>query len=68
MPAATPVTIPELDPMVAIPVDAEVHVPPNTVLPNAEVAPTQAFSVPVIRPGAIFTVTGIGIEQPVGSV
>ena len=53
MPDATP----EDEPMVAIPIDVDVQVPPVGVEANAVVAPTHTFNVPVIDVGGGLIVT-----------
>lgn len=50
MPAATPVTIPLAEPMVAIAVFADVHSPPLVALLNVVVLPSQTVGDPVIVP------------------
>jgi hypothetical protein len=63
-PGATPVISPVSEPAVAIKVLLLVHVPPPTVLPNVVVCPTQVRRMPVIIPGALFTVTRRVAVQP----
>jgi hypothetical protein len=48
LPAATPVTAPEVAFTVAVVGVALLHVPPAVALDNVDVAVTQAFVVPVI--------------------
>lgn len=64
VPVATPVTTPEEEPTVAIPVLPLVHVPPDEVLLNVVVDPTHTFVVPVMVAGNGFTVT-VAIEYTV---
>ncbi len=56
VPTATPVTIPEDEPIVATEVLPLVQLPPDAVSFNVVVVPTQAVGVPVIAPGDRFTV------------
>ena len=64
VPAATPVTVPEV-PTVAVPGDALLHVPPAVTSPSEAVAPTHMFTAPggVIAAGLAFTVTGAPTAQ-----
>jgi hypothetical protein len=57
VPAATPVTIPVVEPTVAMPVAVLVHTPPGVVLLSVAVEPMQINAVPVIAAG----VTGTGL-------
>ena len=68
MPPATPVTIPLVEPTVAIIVLLLVHVPPVGEEPNVIVAPGHTVPGPVIEPGSAFTVIGVTTKQPVGIV
>lgn len=68
MPAATPSSTPEADPMVATPVLILVQVPPDGVLESDVVAPTQTVGVPAIAVGNAFTVSTPVFLQPVDSV
>ena len=63
VPLATPVTVPDVDPIVAIPVDPDTHVPPPASL-NAVVNPVQTDAVPEIAEGSGFTVTVVVVLQP----
>jgi hypothetical protein len=56
VPPLTPLTIPELLPMVAVAVGFILHVPPVDRLFSIVVCPTQVVSVPVIGSGKGFTV------------
>ena len=67
VPAVTPVTIPDEEPTLALALLA-VHTPPARVLVSAVLRPSQTVSVPLIVPGAAFTVTPAVTEQPVGMV
>lgn len=67
MPAATPVTIPELLPT-DIAEDGVLQVPPDVALLNVVVLPTQTDVVPVIVAGSALVVKMIVVRQPVGSV
>ena len=57
VPAATPVTTPELL-TVAVPVLLLVHVPPVEVSVRLTVEPTHTSDVPVIADGNVLTVIG----------
>ena len=57
VPAETPETTPELLPMVATPVEEELHVPPASASLKVVVAPTHTVNVPVIAATPVFTVT-----------
>ena len=69
MPGILPVTIPVVEPILALPL-LLVHVPPAGVEFSVLVAPTHTFKVPVIAVGLAFTVTivGVALIQPVPSV
>ena len=54
-PGETPVTMPDNEPMVATPVDDEVHVPPPASY-NVVVEPIQVTATPVMGAGIVFTV------------
>ena len=56
VPTATPVTIPVVDPTVAVPVALLLHVPVLASV-NVVVNPTHTDRVPLITPGNGFTVT-----------
>ena len=64
MPGVLPVTTPVNEPTVAMVVLLLVHVPPPTVLLNVVVCPTHALRMPVMIPGALFTVTRRVALQP----
>jgi hypothetical protein len=68
VPGATPATMPDEEPTVAIPGLALVHVPPGAPSVSVVVAPVQTVSVPPIGVGARFTVTVAVTEQPPGNV
>ena len=73
LPTATPVTIPDEDPTVAIDVDALVHTPPLTAFDSVEVPPTNIAVVPVIVPAVngitvVVTVLVPVATQPLTSV
>jgi len=68
LPADIPVTVPEIGPIVATPALLLAHVPPDDVLLNVVVAPTQTDAVPVIAAGKALTVAVVLEEQPDGSV
>jgi len=63
-PVATPVTIPEAEPTVAIETSAVLQVPPPTSV-NVVVDPTQIPVAPVIGVGNGFTVTNFVTKHPV---
>ena len=67
MPAATPVTVPEVEPIVATPVVPLVHVPPPVPV-KVVVALWQTDSVPVIAPGLGFIKTLVVAKHPVGRI
>ncbi len=56
VPAETAATIPDELPTVATEVVPLVHVPPEVVLPNVALPPTQADNVPEIAAGNALTV------------
>ena len=67
VPAARPVTVPEVEPMLAIDGLLLVQLPPavdDNVVPDA----THTLEAPVIAAGVRLTVTIIVAIQPVGSV
>ena len=68
VPTATPVTIPEVLPTVALVVKVTAHVPPVGVDDNEDVFPTHTTSEPVIAVGVAFTVTSLVAAQPVPAV
>ena len=68
VPVAMPVTNPEAEPMVAMPVLPDSQLPPTVASASSDVEPTQALSVPVIGPGSVLTVTVVVTAHPVGSV
>ena len=57
VPGATPVTMPDDVPTVAIAGSLVVHVPPALALANVVVSSGHTTAVPVIGAGAVFTVT-----------
>ena len=61
-----PVTIPVDDPIVAMPVDPEFHVPPPASIKDV-VRPAHTTGVPLIADGSAFTVTIVvaGTPHPV---
>lgn len=69
-PAATPVTIPELLPTVAIDELEVDHVPPLTVLVYVDVVPAYNDEAPLIVPavGVVLTVTTAVLTQPLPTV
>jgi hypothetical protein len=64
-PAEMPETIPVDTPIVAIPVEPEVHVPPRSALLRLVPPPWHIDMVPVIAAGIVFTVTTVVVLQPV---
>ena len=64
VPAATPVTTPVDAPTVAWLVLLLLQLPPEGVLFNVVVAPTQTLAVPVIAIGCALTVTGCVTKHP----
>lgn len=67
-PAATPVTIPVAEPIVAVPVLPLVHNPPPPASLSVVVAPIHTWVRPVIAGGSVFTVTTRVTLHPVGKV
>jgi hypothetical protein len=67
VPAATPVTIPVPDPIVAMPALPDVQVPPPEGSPRFVVALTHTADAPVIVNGSAFTVNVFvaAVPQPV---
>lgn len=68
VPAATPVTIPDVNPIVAIEPSELCHVPPVTLFVSVLDAPAQIFVAPPIEPGALVILTVIVALQPVDKV
>ena len=68
MPAATPVTRPEPEPIVAIDTSLLLHVPPLVASVSVVVAPSQTLSVPPIVAGSGLMVTNVVLRHDVGSV
>lgn len=64
MPPATPETIPELLPIVAIAVLLLVHVPPGTLLLKVIVVPSQNDVVPLMDTAGLIVTTAV-VKQPV---
>jgi hypothetical protein len=67
VPVETPVTRPDPVPTLACALLA-LQVPPAEVLLNKVVPPTHTDDAPAIEAGNGFVVTGVQLEQPVGSV
>ena len=63
-----PVTIPDDEPTVAIPVALLLQVPPAGASVNVVVNPAHTTSVPAMVPGNALTVTTVVMIQPVGNV
>jgi len=68
LPAATPVTVPEEEPTVALVMSLLAHVPPLVRSLSVDVAPAHNVVVPVIDDGVPLTVKGSVVEQPEGNV
>ena len=68
MPAETAVTRPVNNPTVAVPVDAELHVPPGVASVSTVVNPIQPSVTPFIAPGTGLTVIVVVAVQPADSV
>lgn len=64
MPAAIPVTAPEVMPISATPVDELPHVPPAGVVLRVIPEPTHTAPAPDIAAGVGSTVTSAVLEQP----
>jgi hypothetical protein len=64
VPAATPVTMPDV-PIVATPVLLLDHVPPLVVDDRVVVAPTHTEAAPVIAAGSALIVIDVVVLQPV---
>ena len=67
VPTSAPVTMPVLEPMVALPL-LLLHVPPAGVEFKVVVVPAQIVVIPVIGVGVILTVTTAVLIQPVPNV
>lgn len=68
VPADTPSTNPDVEPIVAIPVLLLLHTPPAVASFKVVVPSTQTLVTPVIEDGKGFTVTTVVVRQPVGKV
>lgn len=68
MPAETPDAIPDVVPIVAMPVAPELQMPPYVALVKLVVEPIHTTGVPVIFDGNELTVTVLITAQPVGKV
>ena len=66
MPAVPPVTIPEEEPIAAVPGRSLFQVPPPGASLKEVVKPEHTASVPEIGPGTVLTVTTAVVKQPVG--
>ena len=64
VPAATPVTTPVEEVIVATPVAELLHVPPVAVLPSVVVSPAQTLCVPEIAGPFVLTVTMVEAVHP----
>jgi hypothetical protein len=65
VPAVMPVTMPEVIPIVAMPVELLVHVPPIAASLSVVVLPMQTLVMPVMGGGGGVTVAIVAIAQPV---
>ena len=65
VPAATPLTTPVVEPMVAIPVLLLLHVPPDVMSLSVVELPTQTLVVPVMGAGDELTNMLNTVKQPV---
>ena|SRR5579872_3664570 len=63
-----PLTIPDSEPIVAIPVDADVQYPPGTPSVRVVVVPMQTVETPAMGIGELVTVTVIVALHPVVAV
>jgi len=63
-----PVTTPVDEPIVATPVLALLHVPPEGEELNVELLPAHTVKAPVIAEGRLATVTDVTLRHPVDSV
>jgi hypothetical protein len=68
VPTASPVTIPDVVPIVATVTLLLTHVPPVSVLPKVVVNPRHTAGVPEIADGSGLTVNTLMVLQPVGNV
>ena len=68
VPSATPLTIPEVLPMVAMVVVVLIQVPPATASLSVIVAPTHTAPGPVMAAGIVYTATVVLTLQPVDRV
>lgn len=68
VPSATPLTIPEVLPMVAMVVVVLIQVPPATASLRVIVAPTHTALGPVMAAGIVYTATVVLTLQPVDRV
>jgi len=66
VPKATPVTTPEPEATVAMPVLPLTHVPPDVASVRLVLAPTHTLVMPVIAFGVKLTVTVVVVVHPVG--
>ncbi len=68
VPAAAPVTTPEVELTLAVPEALLVHTPPVGDDDNVVVDPTQTVAVPDMAPGVVFTVTIAVTKHPLLNV
>ena len=68
VPGAIPDTVPDNDPIVAMPVEPEIQSPPGTPSVRVVAAPVHTVVTPVTETGVVLTVTIVVILQPVGNV
>lgn len=68
VPAAMPVAMPEVLPIIAMPVELLAHVPPVVASLSVVVFPIQTLVMPVMAGGGGVTVAIVVIEQPVADM
>ena len=64
VPAATPDTMPVVEPIVATPVALLLHVPPAVLLASVIVRPTQTLVAPVIAESAFTVIVFTALQLP----
>jgi hypothetical protein len=67
-PGEIPLTNPDDNPIVAMPVAEEVQVPPEIASLRTVVAPVHRLVGPVMAEGVLLTVIVVVVTQPVGKV
>jgi hypothetical protein len=68
VPVATPLTIPVVEPTVALERSLLLHVPPPVASASVVVEPTHTVEAPVTTAGDAFTLTTVVVKQPAGNV